>query len=223
MYYPYDYYLSNPYRSLNPYYPGANYDLGQTYLDPRFPIKKPASISAARLALNNEMRTLWEQHDVWTRGVIISIAEGLADEKFVTARLLKNPKDFGAVFGRYYGEAVEKEVSRLITEHLVLAAELVKALKRNDQAAAAEIERKWYANADEMAKAFNSFNPFYSQVGFQRMFHKHLDLVKSQAVARLARNYAADIAAYDEIERQSLEMADHFTRGIVQHFPHHFK
>jgi hypothetical protein len=44
-------------------------------------------------------------------------------------------------------------------------------------------------------------------------------LVKSQAVARLKKDYRSDIAFYDEGERLLLEMADDFTCGIIRQFP----
>ena len=52
------------------------------------------------MQLNQEFRTLWEQHVAWTRMLIISIAEGLRDEKQVTDRLLRNADDMAAVLNR---------------------------------------------------------------------------------------------------------------------------
>lgn len=54
------------------------------------------------------------------------------------------------------------------------------------------------------------------------MCHEHLALVKAQAVARLKKEYASDIALYDEGELLLLEMADQFTEGIVGQFPRLF-
>lgn len=51
------------------------------------------------------------------------------------------------------------------------------------------------------------------------MWHEHLSLVKSQAVARLNKDYASDIAFYDEGEKLILKMADEFTMGIIRQFP----
>jgi len=47
----------------------------------------------------------------------------------------------------------------------------------------------------------------------------HLDLVKAQAVARLKRDYEADIASYDKGELHLLAMADELTCGIIRQFP----
>ncbi len=46
------------------------------------------------------------------------------------------------------------------------------------------------------------------------MMHTHLKLVNAEAVYYLTGKYAAGVAVYDEIEKQTLEMADMMARGI---------
>ena len=169
--------------------------------------------------LHDLMRMLWEEHAAWTRMTIISIAEGLADEDQVTKRLLRNPADIAAVFRSLYGNEIAARIDNLITDHLVIAAQLVKAAKAGDNAAAADGERRWYANADQIAIFLNCINPYWPAEGMRKMWHEHLALVKAQAVARLNQDYAADIAMYDEGEKLLLRMADDFTEGIARQFP----
>jgi hypothetical protein len=171
------------------------------------------------LWLNNTMRMLWEQHAAWTRMTIISIVEGLADEALTTQRLLRNPGDFASAFGRFYGSQIAGRFESLLTEHLVLAADLVKAAKAGDNEAAQEAERKWYANGDEIAAFLSRINPYWNLRTMQQLWRVHLDQVKAQAVARLNGDYASDITIYDEGEIHVLMMADEFTRGIARQFP----
>lgn len=177
----------------------------------------PVNTSVCRL--NNSMRLVWAQHAAWTRMTIISIAEGLADETATTARLLRNAADTAALFRPLYGGCVADRLQALLTDHLTLAAQLVKAAKAGDNAAAAELERRWYANADEIAALLGMINPYWSIQTQTTMWHTHLAQVKAQAVARLNRDYASDIAFYDEGERHLLEMADDLTCGILSQFP----
>lgn len=179
-------------------------------------------ISKAELDLINTMRMLWEQHVAWTRMVIISIAEDLADLEFVTKRLLRNPLDFKAVLLPLYGEEKSSEFADLLTEHLVIAAELVKAAKAHDCAAVADAEKRWFSNADEIAAFLNYINPYLPKEAFMTMLHEHLILTESEAVARLNKDYEKDIALYDMVEEQALTMADAISEGIVQQFPEHF-
>lgn len=184
--------------------------------------QKFACISKAEMELNQGFRLLWEQHVAWTRMLIISIAASLPDEALVTERLLRNPPDMANVFRRYYGDEIAARFSSLMRDHLVLAAQLVKATKVGKNQAATEAEKKWYANADEIAAFLNSINPNWPESVLMHMLHEHLRMTKSEAVLRLSKNYKADIEAYDQIEKQALEMADAFTNGIVKQFPDAF-
>jgi hypothetical protein len=48
-------------------------------------------------------------------------------------------------------------------------------------------------------------------------------LIKDEAVARLTKNYAADIADFDQIEIQANMMADSMAEGIIKQLPEKFK
>ena len=51
---------------------------------------------------------------------------------------------------------------------------------------------------------------------------QHLSLTKAEAVARLQQDWAADVAAFDDIFTEILTMADALTDGIVAQFPERF-
>jgi len=174
------------------------------------------------IKLINNMRLVWSQHVYWTRMLLISIAERLKDLDAVTARLMQNPKDIGAVFAGYYAPEAVDVITRLLTEHLQIGAELITALRDKKTAQAAELDRQWYANADQMAAAFSSINPYYDQRVWQDMLYRHLDLTKQEVAARLAGNYPADIRAFDAVEAEALGMADMFVAGIMKQFPQMF-
>jgi hypothetical protein len=224
------------FHAINVVYPGAypySFQNGYNYIpyaQPSLPslrnesasVQNTLTISKAEEELNQMFRMLWEQHVAWTRMLIISIAAGLPDEDLVTERLLRNPPDMAAVFRRYYGDRIASRFSRLMRDHLVLAAQLVKAAKAGNSQAAAEEEKKWYANADEIAAFLSSINPNWPKSVLMNMLHEHLRMTKDEAVFRLTKKYKSDIAVYDQIEKQALEMADAFTEGIVKQFPNIF-
>lgn len=179
----------------------------------------PHTCTKANIDLMNTLRTLWEQHDVWTRATITSIALDLPDVDLVTNRLLRNPEDFADALRPYYGNKAASKFSDLLKSHLVIAAQIVKASKAGDNQAAANAEKDWYANADEIAAFLGSINPYWSEKSWRAMLHRHLELVKAEAVDILTKNHAAGIAVYDELEKQSLEMADMMWEGIIRQFP----
>lgn len=183
---------------------------------------RPVGISRAEEMLSNHLRMLWEQHVFWTRLVIMSIVFELPDAELVTNRLLRNPRDFEMALRTFYGADIAVKFSELLTNHLVIAAQLVKAAKAKDNAAAADAEKRWYANADEIAAFLGGINPYWSQMEWRRLLYDHLAMTKAEAVDLLQQDYKSSIDMLDSIEKEALVMADQMTQGIVRQFPQYF-
>ena len=179
-------------------------------------------ISMNQVQLIKQMNLVWEQHIMWTRMLLISIAENLKDLEATQTRLLRNPKDIADVFRRFYGIAVANRIQQLITEYLVIGKELIVALKNKNQEEATKLNTKWYQNADEMAEAFSSINPFYPKEEIRNMLYEHLRLTTNEVNNRLQGNYVADINSYDMVQKEILKMSQFFVNGIVRQFPNLF-
>lgn len=175
-------------------------------------------ISQTELDYRNDMRSLWEEHVAWTRMAIISLVFDLLDLNEVLTRLLKNADDMGDMIRRLYGDEVAVTYSQLIKDHLLIAADLVKAALAGNEQRAQEAEAKWYENADDIARFLNSVNPFLTEEAVREMFYKHLDLTKQEAVFMINKEFEKDIAVYDEIEKQAREMADAISDAMVLHY-----
>ncbi|WP_182914302.1 hypothetical protein [Paenibacillus sp. 1011MAR3C5] len=50
------------------------------------------------------------------------------------------------------------------------------------------------------------------------MLQEHLRLVAEEAATRLAGDYEQNMARYDQMQSQALEMADMMTLGIIRQF-----
>ena len=204
---------------LNPY----NLRIGQQiYIYPNYNQNSNYWISSNEVKLLKQMNVVWEQHIMWTRMLLISIAENLKDLEATQTRLLENPKDIADVFRTYYGNNVANEIQRLLTEHLVIGKDLIVALKNKNQEQANSLSLKWYQNADSMAEAFSSINPFYPKEEIRRMLYEHLRLTTEEVNARLKGNYPADIKAYDMVQKEILRMSQFFVNGIVSQFSNLF-
>lgn len=179
-------------------------------------------ISCQALDLINLMRELWEQHGAWTRMAITSIVFSLPDQQATIGRLLQNPWDFAEAFTSFYGSDVGNKLGVLLTEHLVIAAELVEAAKAGDAERTAQLDREWQGNAEDIAAFLAQINPFWSLQTWRTMLFEHLRLVRQEAVTMLEGNYQASVNTYDLIETQSLEMADLMSLGITKQFPDRF-
>lgn len=176
-------------------------------------------ISTNQVDLLENMNLVWQQHIMWTRMLLISIAENLGDLKATQTRLLQNPKDIANIFRKYYGNNIANMIEALITQHLEIGEKLIVALKNNNQQLATDLNNQWYRNADEIAKAFSSINPFYPEEQVRQMFYEHLKLTSDEVAARLRKDYTADINAFDMVQAEILKMSNFFVNGIVMQFP----
>ena len=184
----------------------------------------PARISRSELALRQDMRKLWEDHITWTRLAIISLTTDSADTEATVGRLLKNQTDLGDAVKPFYGEAAGNELTRQLRLHILIAADVVAAARAGDQAALADAQARWLANADDIAAVLASVNPKYWELATMKAeMHKHLDLTTQEAVARLQGNWSADVAAYDQIHEHILHMSDLLSSGLVKQFPKRFR
>jgi hypothetical protein len=168
------------------------------------------------------MRKLWEDHIVWTRNVILNVIDGLEGTDKAVERLLKNQDDIGNAVKPYYGDDAGKQLTQLLYTHITTAADLLKAAKVNDDKAFNDANKKWYDNADEIAAFLSGANPNWKKKDMTQMMHDHLELTTAEAVARLKKDYSADVAAYDKVHDEILMMSDMLADGIMKQFPEKF-
>jgi hypothetical protein len=170
--------------------------------------------------LRVNMRKLWEDHITWTRVFIISALAGLPDTPSATKRLLKNQTDIGNAIKPFYGEAAGNQLTKLLRTHILLAAEIVTDLKTGNTTGAEEANKKWYQNANDIAKFLHAANPKNWPLDEMKMMMKsHLDNTTQEVLARVQMRWSDDVKAYDKVHIQILGMADMLTDGLIKQFP----
>lgn len=197
--------------------------LGGFLLFATAPIQAQMNKSSKSEQLRISMHKLWEDHITWTRNVILNIMDDLPGTDQAVNRLLKNQDDIGNAIKPIYGNVAGNELTRLLREHITTAADLLKAAKVNNKAAFDEANKKWFANADEISAFLSKANPHWQLADMKKMMHDHLNLTTEEAVARLKKDYGADVRAYDKVHEEILMMADMLTDGILNQFPEKFK
>ena len=182
-----------------------------------------AAITQKELALRQDMRKLWEDHITWTRLAVISLTTDSPDTQATVARLLQNQSDIGNAIKPYYGAKAGIGLTRLLREHILIAADLVAAAKAGDKAKLATEQTAWQRNADAIATFLDRANPDAWKLGeMKSMLQSHLALTTQEVVARLQGKWNADVRAYDAIVKQALGMADMLSEGIIHQFPARF-
>jgi len=182
--------------------------------------KAAAAQTMSATDLRNAMRKLWTDHTTYTRSYIVSAVAGLPDLQVVTQRLLRNQDDIGNAIKPLYGEDAGKKLAALLRDHILVAADIVKAAKASDAKSVDALQTKWKANADDIASLLASANPNWKKAQLTDMLHKHLDFVTEQAVARIKMDWAGDIKAYDAGYDHMMMFSDMLSDGIIKQNPH---
>jgi len=175
-------------------------------------------MSCEQIEIMNTYRRLWTEHVVWTRFVIVSIAFGLPDLPLITARLLRNPMDFANELRPLYGDQIAMRFEVLLTEHLVIAADLVVAAKAGNAEEVNRLRKLWYQNAKEIADFLACINPCWSESLWRELLFDHLRMTEDEAVAILTGQYEKSIEEFDAIQAQALKMAEVMACGIIRQF-----
>jgi hypothetical protein len=173
--------------------------------------------------LRMAMRQLWEEHIAYTRNFIISAIAGLPDADSVAQRLLKNQDDIGAAIRPYYGDDAGKKLAALLRDHILIAADVVKAAVAGKKDELAAQQKRWTGNGKDIAAFLSGANPNWSKKSLEEMLQAHLDLTTGEVVGRLKKDWAADIKSYDDGHEHMLMFADILSEGIRKQFPSKFK
>jgi hypothetical protein len=178
--------------------------------------------ASAADTLRQDMRDLWSDHVIWTRAYVISAVADQPDAQAAATRLLKNQEDIGAAVGRIYGKAAGDQLTVLLKEHIMIAVDLIKHAKSGDKAAFAATDAKWARNGDDIADFLSQANPNWPRATLRQMMKAHLSTTTDEVVARLTKNWEADVRAFDAVYDHILAMADALSEGIIKQFPGKF-
>ena len=144
------------------------------------------------------------------------------DAQAAAERLLKNQEDIGKAVGRFYGPAADKQLTTLLKEHISIAVDLIKAAKGGDKAGQQQADSRWQQNGLQIAEFLSKANPNWPRATLVAMMNTHLRTTTDEVVARLTKNWDADVRAFDAVYNHILMMADALSDGIVAQFPAKF-
>jgi hypothetical protein len=179
----------------------------------------PTAPTMSATDLRNGMRKLWADHTTYTHSYIVSALAGLPDLGTVTQRLLRNQDDIGNAIKPIYGDEAGKKLSALLRDHILIAADIVKAAKANDTKGVDLGQKKWRSNGVELANFLAAANPNWNKAALTDMLLKHLDFVTQQVVSRIKQDWPGDIHAYDAGFDHMMMFADMLSDGIIKQNP----
>jgi hypothetical protein len=175
------------------------------------------------ITFKTNMRKLWEEHIFWTRNVIFCLVDDLPGNVQAVKRQLQNQIDLGNAIKPYYGDAAGDRLTELLYIHVNTTTEIIKAAKTRDTAIINDVNKKWFANADEMVKFLHKLNQDWTVGDLKSMLNEQMKLTADEAGERLKKNYDADVIAFDKVHEGVLKMSDSLSDGVIIQFPNKFK
>lgn len=194
---------------------------GTAFTEPHDQAHGGAAVSSAT-ALRQDMRKLWTDHVIWTRDYIIAAVGDQPDASAAATRLMKNQDDIGAAVASYYGKPAGDKLTALLKEHITIAVDIIKFAKAADRASQQQADAKWKQNAEDIADFLAKANPNWPRATLVDMMNRHLSTTTDEVVARLTKNWDADVRAFDAVYSHILVMADALSDGIIKQFPAKF-
>jgi hypothetical protein len=179
-------------------------------------------MSEAIWSLRAALRRLWADHVVWTRQYVVAAVGGTPDAEAAAGRLLKNQEDIGGAIVPFYGDAAGAALTGLLKQHIMIAVDLIEAAKSGQDETFRAKDAAWTQNADQIADLLSGANPNWPKKDVVDLLGLHLSLTKQEVVARLQKDWAADVEAFDQIFTEILTVSDVLADGIVKQFPDRF-
>jgi hypothetical protein len=179
-------------------------------------------LSQKTVQLRVDLRHLWNEHAFWTEKFVVSSIAGLEDQEQVLARLLKNQDDLGNAIKPFYGEEAGNKLAQLLRDHILIAGKVVASAKSGNQADFKKYNTEWFKNADDITNFLTAANPNYNKKELNEMMYMHLKLITDGVVAKLNKDWNANIAALDKNQEHLMHMSDFLAEGIIKQFPNKF-
>ena len=151
------------------------------------------------------MTQLWVDHLFYTRLVVEAFLQNNASLPSLKQRLLQNQKDIGNEFTCLYGPQVGNTVTKLLTEHILDAVQVLDAIKTKNSAAQTEALKKFYANANEIGRTLDQLKG--TNGIFAHHMKMHIDTLVESVTAYNKKNYKEDISASNKYLGAGIKMA----------------
>lgn len=182
-----------------------------------------AERTATAVAFRMEMRRLFEDNAIWTRGVIVSQVAGTPDADQAMVRLQVNREDLVGFFTANAGDAMANTIAGMLDMGITSTTQIVNGVKQNDGAALDAATTNWHANADDVATFLNGVSPSnWPLDDTKSLLRTSVDLTVAETVSRVQNDWLGDIAGYDEMLQQALNVADSLSLGIIRQNPGKF-
>lgn len=146
-----------------------------------------------------EQALLWNNHVWYTTRFLVAAVNSLGETAVDTSELLANQSDIGSNFGVYFGTTKGGQLTVLLKEHILIAADIVAAVLAGDMQKTEELLVKWAANGKDVAKFYYKALDGTKLSDLETMWQAHLDSTAEELMTLVSKNYEANAVALDVV------------------------
>ena len=170
------------------------------------------------MKLRLQMRKLWIDHTIFTKQLIVDILENLPSIDYTIDRLVRSQEQTGKCFKSFFGDVATDKIVELLKEHVTITTDLLKSIKAENADNAATLEDQWTINIEDISTFLGTINQYYSVDELSDIFKTYLILTKYKFIARMDKDYNAEIMYFDMGLNHILRISDCLTDGLIENF-----
>ena len=165
--------------------------------------------------LMEAMRLAWLDMLFWNRMYLMTVDADSKDQQAVEERALETADEITDVFASFLPINVVRQLRNLLTEHVELTGEIARTLKAGDTENYDNLIKQWYNNANQLANLLGNQNPYFGGRETRNLLLNYLDMTREAMELQFNGEYGQSIDVFRDIQKQVLEMADYFARGLL--------
>lgn len=175
-------------------------------------------ITYGQMNLINSLRKLFLELPMWRRAALVSYDSNIGNLEMVLNRVYSWPTDIGDILEVFFGRNIARTIENMLREQIVIYFEIVQAEKAGDSEAANQKTTGLYQSADRMAAYLSQINPYWDEETWRNLLYVYIKTTLLELVAVLAHKEQESIILYENLEDQSLDIADYMAQGISSYF-----
>jgi len=161
-------------------------------------------------------RNLWREFVVWSRVYLISRVAGIGIAEDVFRRIYQIPREFGDIIRLIFGDQAADKTIQQLSSTVILFRNLVEAMITDDRAAADQLVRDLYENADERAVYLASINPFWDEMQWKYLIYTFYNY-SFQEITSIMTGDPRNIDLFDRFLQYADTMGDYFAQGLFNY------
>lgn len=181
--------------------------------------KKHKVAASKRPTLKETLRKLFTDHAVYTRFYMNDYLHGCSSKASLdatVARLMENQKDIGDGIEFKIGQDNAHQLTKLLQEHIGLAAQVLNAVKNESSAKLQSALSELFNNADRVGAFLHELNPRKLPLAVvTKEFRQHNQHVVDMATLILKSEWKASLEKYDQYYNHMLHFSDLLYHALV--------